>query len=476
LRRHQKTDPKGTSQVKASALRSRVHVRAKARGLVSMSGLQLLAETARVSGLDEGLSVALAPWRKARAVHDPGKVVLDLAFTLAAGGDCPADSALLRAGADLFGPVASAPTICRVVDALAADLDASLVALRSARAEARAWVGELCDRGRTPEQRAAAVAAEVIVDLDATLVTAHSEKQDAAPTYKRGFGHHPLTAYLDHGPDGTGEGLAALLRPGNANAGTAADHLRVLDLVEEQLTEAERARLVVRTDTAACTHAFLDELVERGYGYSVGFYARAEVAAAIEALPAQAWVAALDAEAELREGAWVAEIGHLLSLAENGWPAGIRVIARKERPHPGAQLRLTDVEGHRVTCFATNAAGTDLAALELRHRRRARVEDRIRAAKDTGLNNLPYHDTASNQIWCELVLLAQDLLAWLQMLGLQGEHAVAEPKRLRLHLFAVAGRLVRSARRTTLDLDADWPWTATVLNALQRLRALPAPA
>jgi hypothetical protein len=263
--------------------------------------------------------------------------------------------------------VASAPTICRLVDALAADLDVSLVALRSARAEARAWVRDLLARRDEPAQ------AEVVVDIDATLITAHSEKEDAAPTYKRGFGHHPLLAYLDHGPGGTGEGLAALLRPGNANAGTAADHVAVLDLIEEQLTEAERARLVVRTDTAACTHAFLDALVERGYGYSVGFYARAEVAAAIEALPAEAWTAAIDAENEIRQGAWVAEIGHLLSLTENGWPVGMRVIARKERPHPGAQLRLTDADGHRITCFATDATETDLATLELRHRRRARV-------------------------------------------------------------------------------------------------------
>jgi hypothetical protein len=434
-----------------------------------MSGLHLLVETARSSGLDECLSVALAPWRKPTAVHDPGKIVLDLATTLAAGGDCPADTALLRAGADLFGPVASAPTICRLVDALAADLDVSLVALRSARAEARAWVRDLLARRDEPAQ------AEVVVDIDATLITAHSEKEDAAPTYKRGFGHHPLLAYLDHGPGGTGEGLAALLRPGNANAGTAADHVAVLDLIEEQLTEAERARLVVRTDTAACTHAFLDALVERGYGYSVGFYARAEVAAAIEALPAEAWTAAIDAENEIRQGAWVAEIGHLLSLTENGWPVGMRVIARKERPHPGAQLRLTDADGHRITCFATDATETDLATLELRHRRRARVEDRIRAAKDTGLANLPYRDSASNQIWCELVLLAADLLAWMQLLGLNGEHALAEPKRLRLHLFSIAGRLVRTARRTVLDLDANWPWTDTILAGMQRLAALPAP-
>ena len=431
---------------------------------MSLSGAQLLAETARVSGVDVGLSVALEGWRKPRAVHDPGKIVLDLAVMLAAGGDCPADTALLRAGADLFGPVASAPTICRLVDDLARDLDAAVVALRSARAEARAWVRHLAPGDEH---------GEVVVDIDATLVTAHSEKQDAAPTYKRGFGFHPLMAYLDHGPEGTGEGVAAVLRPGNANAGTALDHLGVLDLIEHQLTPEELAGLVVRTDTAACTHAFLAELTCRGYGYSVGFYARADVAAAIETLDAQAWTPAVEAGGVVRDGAWVAELTDLLDLAS--WPPGMRVIARKERPHPGAQLRLTDADGHRITCFATNTTGDDLPVLELRHRRRARVEDRIRAAKDTGLTNLPYADAASNQIWLELVLLAQDLLAWMQMLALDGEHAVAEPKRLRLHLFAIASRLISTGRRRILDLDANWPWVQVILRALRRLRALPAP-
>ena len=226
-----------------------------------MSGVQLLAETARVSGVDAALSSALAPWRRPRAVHDPGKIVVDLAMSLAAGGDCPADVALVRAGSALFGPVASDPTICRLVDDLAGDLGTALDAIRSAHAQARARVHEL----------APLTDDEVIADIDATLLTAHSEKEDAAPTYKRGFGFHPLMAYLDHGADGTGEGLAGLLRPGNANAGTAVDHLAVLDLICAQLSDDELGRLVIRTDTAACTHAFLAELTDRGLGYTVGF-------------------------------------------------------------------------------------------------------------------------------------------------------------------------------------------------------------
>jgi len=171
----------------------------------------------------------------------------------------------------------------------------------------------------------------------------------------------------------------------------------------------------------------------------------------------------------VRPGAWVAELTGLLDLT--GWPAGMRVIVRKERPHPGAQLRFTDLDGHRFTCFATDARHGQLADLELRHRRRARCQDRIRAAKDTGLRNLPLHGFDQNQIWCELVAMASELLAWMQMLALDGPARAWEPKRLRLRLFATAGRLVRGGRRTRLRLAAAWPWAPQLTAAITRLQA-----
>ena len=202
-------------------------------------------------------------------------------------------------------------------------------------------------------------------------------------------------------------------------------------------------------------------------------------------IPDDVWKPAYDADGRVRPGAWVAEVTGLLDLRT--WPAGMRVIVRKERPHPGAQLRLTDVDGHRLTAFATNAPrtgpGHQLADLELRHRRRARCEDRIRNAKDTGLTNLPLHGFTANQIWCEIVALAADLTAWLQLLGCtdpadQTAHQARrwEPKRLRLRLLATAGRLAVSARRTVLHLAAGGRWTGLVLAILTRLRALPAPS
>jgi hypothetical protein len=158
----------------------------------------------------------------------------------------------------------------------------------------------------------------------------------------------------------------------------------------------------------------------------------------------------------------------------------MRVIARKERPHPGAQLRVTDVDGHRITAFATNTrpggSGTQLADLELRHRRRARCEDRIRCAKDTGLTNLPLHDFAQNQIWSAIVALACEITAWLQMLALAGHPARRwEPKRLRLRLFSIAGRIATSGRRTVLHLSRHAPWAGLLAAALTRLRVLAAP-
>ncbi len=176
----------------------------------------------------------------------------------------------------------------------------------------------------------------------------------------------------------------------------------------------------------------------------------------------------------MREGAWVAEATGLLDLS--GWPPGMRVIVRKERPHPGAQLHLTDADGHRLTAFATKTRRGQLPDLELRHRRRARAEDRLRVAKDTGLTNLPLHEFTQNQIWCALVALAVDLTAWTQLLALTGHAARRwEPKRLPLRLLSVAGWLPFSGRQTTLHLSSRSRWTTLLVDAITRLRALPPP-
>ena len=452
-----------------------------ASNVVSQAGAVLLTETIRTVGLEHALAQALGPWRPPNAVHDPGKVLLDLAVTLAVGGDCLADIAVLRAEPGLFGPVASDPTVSRTVDRLARDAAATLRAISTARAQARSAAWRLAG-DRAPDCGIDS-GAPLVIDVDATLITAHSDKEGAAPTFKRGYGHHPLWAFVDHGPDGTGEPLAVLLRPGNAGSNTAADHVTVIRDALRQLPGhrpgTRRGRKVlIRSDSAGCTHELLDWLVGQRLSYSVGFTLPDTITDILATIPESDWQIAYDAQGEPRPGAAVLEVTGLLDLSR--WPAGMRVIIRRERPHPGAQLRLTDRDGHRLTAFATNTRPggphRQLADLELRHRRRARAEDRIRCAKDTGLRNLPLHDLDQNRIWCAVVALACELTAWAQLLALHTHPARRwEPKRLRLRIFSLAGRLVRSGRRTVLHLPVHAPWAALLQQAITTLQALPTP-
>ena len=287
----------------------------------------------------------------------------------------------------------------------------------------------------------------------------------------------PLCSFVDHGAQGTGEPLAILLRPGNAGSNTAADHITVTRDALRQLPFTAKGgrigrKVLIRTDAAGATHEFLDWLVARKLAYSLGFTLPDDAVERLARIPAHVWTPAYDDERAPRDGAWVAEATAVLDLS--GWPTGMRVIVRKERPHPGAQLRFTDADGLRLTAFATNTTRGQLADLELRHRRRARAEDRIRAAKNTGLTNLPLHGFAHNQIWVAIVALAVELTAWTQMLALTGHEGRRwEPKRLRLRLFAIAGRVARHARRVCLRLAGHAPWADLVLTAHQRLHALP---
>jgi len=453
--------------VKTTARRAKITVSADGSGIVSGAGGLLLVQTARLAGLGQGLSAGLARWRPDRAVHDPGKIVTDLVVALALGGDCLADVAVLRAQPELFGPVASDPVVSRLIARLAADAPRSLKAIRAARAAARERAWALAGPAAP-----GAGGGLVVLDVDATIVTSCSEKEQAAPTWKKTFGFHPLTVFADHGAGGSGEPLAIMLRPGNAGSNTAADHVQAVRLALAQLPKGLRRRVLIRADSGGGTHEFLAWLTRPGrrLHYTVGFPMTDDVQAAILKVPTAAWTPAYDSDRLVRPGAWVAELTGMLSLA--GWPKGMRVIVRKERPHPGAQLRFTDLGGHRFTCFATGTKGGQLADLELRHRLRARCEDRIRAAKDTGLRNLPLNGYAANQIWTELVAMACELLAWMQLLALDGQARRWEPKRLRLRIFTVAGRITRGGRRRRLRLAAHWPWATQITAAVSRLQAL----
>jgi hypothetical protein len=276
---------------------------------------------------------------------------------LALVGDCLADVALLRAEPALFGPVASDPVVSRLIARLAADAPRSLRVIRAARAAARQKAWALAG------EAAPGAGGQVTVDLDATIVISHSDKHQARPTWKKTFGFHPMTAFADHGPGGSGEPLAIVLRPGNAGSNTAADHIEATRLALAQLPAGPRKRVLIRADSGGGTHEFLDWLTRpsRRLQYSVGMVITAAFEDAIAAIPASAWTPAYDAGGVQRPGAWVAELTGVLDLSS--WPKGMRVIARKERPHRGAQLRITDIDGHRVTCFATAPRAGSLRTL-----------------------------------------------------------------------------------------------------------------
>ena len=437
-----------------------VEVTADGEGLVSHAGSALLAQVADKTGLTRALSGALAGMRERRSGHDPGRVVRDLAVMLADGGDALCDLRAVRDQQPLFGEVASDSTAFRVIERIARDPEL-LEAIRSARANARRHVWGL---GVAPER--------VTIDLDATLVQSHSEKEGAAGNFKGGFGFHPLLAYFDE----TSEAAAGALRPGNAGANTAADQVAVAAAALEQIPtqRIEEIEILLRIDSAGASHELLDWAHEGRINFSVGFDLTEAVRDAILALPEGAWSAALDQSGCERDNGQVAEITHLLDL--EGWPQGSRVIVRRERPHPGAQLSFTDHDGHRFQAILTDQRDPDIASIERRHRARARVEDQIRNDKDTGLAKLPFREFTLNSVWLELVLIAHDLIAWTQTLLLSGELATAEPKRLRYRLLHVAARLAFSGRRARLRIQATWPWAAELAAAFARLKALPAPA
>ena len=437
-------------------LGKRVEVTSDAGGLISHSGAFLLTELADKLGLTKALSAAMAPTRSRRSAHDPGAVLRDLAASIADGGDSVSDLGVLASQVDLFGKVASESTAHRVINSIGPD---QLEAIRAARATARAngW-------------KAGALPETLTIDVDATLLTAHSEKDQAAGNYKGGFGFHPLMAYLAE----TGEALAGLLRPGNAGANTAADHFEVLQMALDQIPEPDLDReILVRCDGAGATHDFTHDCREASINFSVGYELSPAVREAILEAPETAWQPAIQADGILRDGAWVTELTDQVDLSS--WPEGTRLICRRERAHPGAQFKFTDHDGHRFTSFLTDTEGEEIAELELRHRQRAQIEDSIRRGKETGMRNLPFHDFTANEAWLELSLMAQDLLSWMKSLVLSGELALAEPKRLRQRLFHVAGRICRSGRRVNLRLPRSWPWAAALEVAFARLRALPAP-
>jgi hypothetical protein len=465
--------------VKRNKQGRRVVVSADGAGVVSHAGVGLLREMAEYTGLVEAVTAALADTYRGPWVHAPGRVFTDLAVAVADGADAISGITVLGDREELHGPVASMPTTWRVLDKVDAD---HLPAVRAAHAQARqrAW-----EAGAGPD-----ISDELCLDFDATITIAHSEKENAAATWKRTFGFHPLLCFLDRPDVAGGEALAGILRAGNAGSNTAADHIEVLDMALAALPAYVRPahdsatqtwtgpRVLARSDSAGATHAFATACVERGIGFSFGFPVDARIQRIVDVIPDECWHPALQTPDrdgnQFRDGAWVAEATGMIDLTS--WPVGSRLILRKERPHPGAQLTFTDVDGMRITAILTNTehgvVPGQAAGLELRHRQHARVEDRIREAKATGLRNLPCRAWNENAAWLQVVLCAVDLVCWAKKICFADvvELARCEIAAFRYRVLHVAARITRSARQVRLRIDKTWRWAAQIAEGFHRLR------
>lgn len=451
-------------KVKRNGSLETVEVTADGEGFCSQAGALLLTNLCDRLGLTEALGEALAPTRQRRSAHDDGEILRDLVVMLVQGGEHLTDLATLRDQPGLFGGVASDSTAFRAIERIG---EAGLEGIRAARKLARESAFAL---GAGPEQ--------TVLDVDASLLGAHSEKEGAAGNYKGGFGFHPMLCYLE----GSDAALDGVLRPGNAGSNTGADQVAAIEAAIEQLPpEALEGEILVRGDSAACVHEVVDFCREGAVRFSVGHDITAPVREAIAAVPDGAWVGAIGqdgvpvAEHPTRpREAYVTELTEHLDLS--AWPEGSRLICRRERAHPGAQLSLVDTDGWRHTCFLTDQTAEDIADLDRDHRAHAHVEQRIEDGKALGLAKLPFRSFAMNEAWMQLVLAAQDILGFAKALTLTGDLAKAKPQTLRYRLLHQAGRLARSGRCTRLRLARHWPWATDLVAACRKLDALPPPA
>jgi Transposase DDE domain group 1 len=499
---------RSTFEVHATGWSQGLDVTADGQGIVSHAGLVLLRALADKTGLTGGLSRALATPRL--LIHDRGRVLADLAAAIADGAEVISDFAVLRHQEQLLGPVASVPTAWRMLDEVASGGPRAAGRITRAVNAARrsAWAGIEARHGAIPGIRIAdkILGGVTCIRLDATVTPAHSEKDGAEPNFK-GYGHHPLLAYCDN----TSEPLAGMLRPGSAGSNTVTDHLQVLDAAITAVPAKNRRKLMVTCDGAGASHGlieYLDELAARPgrqLTYSVGWDLGERERTAIRLVPGQAWHSAIDARGEVRERraddactdtgcahrrcwteeAHVTELTGLLRQGPAGdqlagWPASMRVFARRERPHPGAQLTLFETrDGWRYSLHVTNLPASAqgwrsrLAYIDAAHRVHARVEDRIRTGKNCGIGHFPSQSITINSAWLTASLIAAALLAWLAHLALDGDLARAEPKTLRYRILHAAARLTRSGRRRRLRIPASWPWAPAIAVAWTRISTLP---
>jgi hypothetical protein len=459
-------------------------------GLIGHAGAVLLRKLADQAGLTAGLGSALARAAKFPLV-DRGVALVSMAVAIALGATSMNDIALLEHQAAVFGRAPSDTTVRRTLE-LADPATLDKIARVRAKVRAHVWKLICATPAGFPWLQIAGklLAGWLVIDLDATLITAHSDKEGAAPTFKKGYGFHPLGAWLAN----TAESLAMLLRPGNAGSNTFADHAAVLAAAIRQIPSRMRSRLLVRVDGAGATHELIAHLLSlssrrRTVLFTCGWAITGADEQAIRLLPAAAWQAAVDQDGTVQEDKHVAEITCLLSRAA-GWPAGLRWIVRRTKPSRRQAKNLTALEraaGWRYSIVVTNIPDAGIPGvpgshhaqfIDVLHREHAVVEDGVRTAKAMGLRNLPSKTWTVNCGWVLAANIAADLSAWCRLLGLYDcdDLKDAEPDTLRYRLWALPARLARHARARVLKISRTWPWKEAFLACWQRLCALPAPA
>jgi hypothetical protein len=461
-------------------------VTASGKGLVGHAGAVLLRRCADRVGLTTALNNVL-PVGQGPGWWDRGQVLVNLAVAIVLGATGMSDIALLAHHKQVFGDPPSDSTVHRSLAVLDETLLRRIATVR-ARVRAHVWNLLTLRPGGFPWLCVAGklLTGWVVIDIDATLIGAHSPKQGAAVTFKKGFGFHPLAAWCAN----TSESLAMLLRPGNAGSNTVADHLQVLTAAIEQLPARWRAKLLIRIDGAGATHDLLTHLQalntkRRSVYYTVGWSITDADETAIAALPAHAWDPGLHQDGEVDGEVGVAELTGLST--RTGWPAGQRLIARRTRPAGRHKAKLTSFERRtrwRYAIVATNidhipnlAGSHQPQWLDALHRAHAGVEDRVRTNKAMGLRRLPSHHWTINRGWVLATNLACDIDAWTRLLGLhdQPDLTHAEPGTLRYRLWHLPARLSHHARQRWLHIAHSWPWAQAFTTCWQRLSQLPTP-
>jgi hypothetical protein len=469
-----------------------LEVTAGGKGLVGHAGAILLRKAADQTGLTGALSGALRGKGTSRLL-DRGIVLVSMAAAIALGATSMSDIALLAHLSPLLGAAPSGPTVRRALDLAGSPRMRDKIARARAKARARAWDLIAATPAGFPWLAVAGRTLQgwVVIDMDATLVTARSDKEGAAATWKKGYGFHPLGAWCRN----TRENLAMKLRPGNAGSNTFTDHEEVLAAALKQVPSRFRWKVMVRVDGAGASHALVEHLLSlnakrKKVLFTTGWMITAADEQAIAKIPAGAWKPGTGQDGAVEQDKAVAEITHLLSRAEN-WPDGLRFIVRRVRPSRRQMKNLTAFEkktGWRYSVICTNIPGDGIAGvpgshhpqfIDVLHRDHACVETAgVRTAKAMGLRNLPSKTWQVNEGWVTAAAIAADLAAWTRLLGHHDDPGLrnANPDTLRYRVWHLPAKLARHARQRVLSLSQTWPWAQAFLTCWQRLCALPAPA